>query len=94
MNGLEEKFEINFTPDHVTVVQDGKTLVDSDYSQYAYSNQNGIISYTIQGDNIGAWIVHFPYEDNKKKGLILDGEQQVICTISKEDYQKIEQIVD
>lgn len=94
MNADEEKFELYFSEDNVKLINHSDTVLESEYGQYKYSYKNGIVTYGISGENIGTWYLYFPFEDDKNRGLILDAQENIICSISKEDYLKIEQLID
>lgn len=92
MNADEEKFEIEFLADQMKIIKHKRIIIEGSYQQYEKLVKKGEKTYAIQGEKIGKWLIHFSDRIDPENGLIFDGNNNVICTISRTNYLPLEKV--
>ena len=86
------QYEINFQEKSFTIQDGSGDKTQYDYIQNEVQNDNGVMSYGIKLGDGRKLQVRFPFDADQTKGFILDANNHVMYTISRDRYMKYEEV--
>ena len=85
-------YEIFFKENSFTVKPDSGKIKTFGYTQNSINIENSKTTYGIQLDDGRNYQIIFPFDDDDTKGIINDGNSQLLYTISRNKYITYEDI--
>lgn len=84
MNAKDVKYDLNFGPDSLHIVDASGETTTYEYSQYSVSFENSKKTYGIKLDNGLSYSIIFP--ESTEKGVMVDDNGYIFFTIGRADY--------
>ena len=85
-------YEISFGENNFTVEPDSGEIKQFSYTQNSINIENSTKTYGIQLDDGRNYQIIFPIKNDETKGIINDGNGQLIYTISRNKFMTYEDI--
>lgn len=86
------QYDINFQENTFTLRDATGAETQYDYTQNEVSNDNGVMTYGIKLGDGRKLQIRFPFDADQTKGFLLDANNHVMYTISRDRYMKYEEV--
>lgn len=86
-NNNKEEFFIAFDRDNFIVTDAQGNTETYEYTQHSYKSHNSVVTYGIRLSKDGRELkVHFPIPKNENIGYIMSAQDQIIFTLSRDEF--------